>query len=201
MKKMKTKRYFAGEDVDSDYMSTDDYKNLESAATREKNEYLAGETAKTEPLKMASFGEAFKDARGRGDKTFEYMGKKYSTETAGGKKSAAPAPAAKSETKPKAGSYGEAARSGRTLGDLMTESANERERLAEAVRSGKEKTLGTKLREGFGRFGRALLTGQPQGGMKKGGKVKKMAKGGSVGSASKRADGCAQRGKTRGKMV
>ena len=38
-------------------------------------------------------------------------------------------------------------------------------------------------------------------GMKKGGKVKKMAKGGSVGSASKRADGIAQRGKTRGKMV
>lgn len=27
------------------------------------------------------------------------------------------------------------------------------------------------------------------------------AKGGMVGSASKRADGCAQRGKTRGKMV
>lgn len=35
-------------------------------------------------------------------------------------------------------------------------------------------------------------------GMKKGGKVKKMASGGS---ASKRADGCAMRGKTRGKMV
>lgn len=34
-------------------------------------------------------------------------------------------------------------------------------------------------------------------GMKKGGKVKKMASGGS---ASKRADGIAQRGKTRGKM-
>jgi hypothetical protein len=30
---------------------------------------------------------------------------------------------------------------------------------------------------------------------------KKMAKGGSVSSASKRADGCAVRGKTRGKMV
>jgi hypothetical protein len=30
---------------------------------------------------------------------------------------------------------------------------------------------------------------------------KRMAKGGSVGSASKRADGCAMRGKTRGKMV
>lgn len=37
---------------------------------------------------------------------------------------------------------------------------------------------------------------------KKGGRVKKMAKGGSVkSSASKRADGCAQRGKTKGRMV
>jgi hypothetical protein len=35
-------------------------------------------------------------------------------------------------------------------------------------------------------------------GMKKGGMVKKMAKGGS---ASSRGDGCAQRGKTRGKFV
>lgn len=34
----------------------------------------------------------------------------------------------------------------------------------------------------------------------KGGKVKKMAKGGSV-SASKRADGIARKGKTKGKMV
>ena len=33
------------------------------------------------------------------------------------------------------------------------------------------------------------------------GKVKRMAGGGSTGSASKRADGCAVRGKTRGKMV
>jgi len=32
-------------------------------------------------------------------------------------------------------------------------------------------------------------------------KIEKKAKGGMVGSASKRADGCAQRGKTRGKMV
>lgn len=38
--------------------------------------------------------------------------------------------------------------------------------------------------------------------MKRGGKVKKMAKGGSVkSSASKRGDGCAQRGKTKGRMV
>jgi hypothetical protein len=37
-------------------------------------------------------------------------------------------------------------------------------------------------------------------GARKGGYVKKMAKGGSVSSASKRADGCAVKGKTRGMM-
>ena len=37
--------------------------------------------------------------------------------------------------------------------------------------------------------------------MKKGGAVKKMASGGAVGSASKRADGCATKGKTKGRMV
>jgi hypothetical protein len=38
-------------------------------------------------------------------------------------------------------------------------------------------------------------------GMKKGGSVKKMASGGKVSSASRRADGCAIRGKTKGRMV
>lgn len=47
------------------------------------------------------------------------------------------------------------------------------------------------------------ITNAPVGGsgmpaMRKGGKVKKMAKGGT---ASKRGDGCAMRGKTKGKMV
>lgn len=36
---------------------------------------------------------------------------------------------------------------------------------------------------------------------KKGGCVKKMASGGSTGSASKRADGCATKGKTKGKII
>ena len=38
-------------------------------------------------------------------------------------------------------------------------------------------------------------------GYKKGGKIKKMASGGKVSSASKRADGCATKGKTKGKML
>ena len=52
----------------------------------------------------------------------------------------------------------------------------------------------------IGRTGANLLgSGGP--GMKKGGAVKKMASKGKVSSASKRADGCAARGKTRGRMV
>ena len=39
------------------------------------------------------------------------------------------------------------------------------------------------------------------GSMKKGGMVKKMKSGGTVSSASKRADGCAVRGKTKGRMI
>lgn len=39
------------------------------------------------------------------------------------------------------------------------------------------------------------------GGMKKGGCVKKMKTGGSTGSASKRADGIAAKGKTKGKII
>jgi hypothetical protein len=43
-----------------------------------------------------------------------------------------------------------------------------------------------------------MLSEEDQG-MKRGGKIKKMASGGSV-SASRRADGIAIKGKTRGKM-
>lgn len=44
------------------------------------------------------------------------------------------------------------------------------------------------------------LTSTPPAPKSSASEPKKMAKGGSV-SASRRADGCAQRGKTRGKMV
>ena len=46
----------------------------------------------------------------------------------------------------------------------------------------------------FGRKGRTTTA-------KNGGTMKSYAKGGSVSSASKRADGCATKGKTRGRMV
>jgi len=48
-------------------------------------------------------------------------------------------------------------------------------------------------------IGAKLAPGMQGNMMKKGGKVKKMAKGGST--ASKRADGCATKGKTKGRFV
>ena len=44
-------------------------------------------------------------------------------------------------------------------------------------------------------------SGSSEPDMKKGGAVKKYAKGGSVSSASKRADGCATKGKTKGRII
>lgn len=50
-----------------------------------------------------------------------------------------------------------------------------------------------------GRLDQSMSAGMA--GMKKGGAVKKKAKGGTVSSASKRGDGCAVKGKTKGRFV
>ena len=50
-------------------------------------------------------------------------------------------------------------------------------------------------------YGGSFRMGLAEGGKAKAKPVKKMAKGGKVSSASKRADGCATKGKTKGKMV
>jgi len=66
---------------------------------------------------------------------------------------------------------------------------------------------GLRFDQGNTRFGVGVGHGGIGAGIgakfKEGGKVKakKMAKGGSVSSASKRADGCATKGKTKGKFV
>ena len=169
--KRKVKRYEAGKEVEADYDSSDDAKNLRLAADREAVEYEgekiakplreAAAAAKAEPMKMASFGEAFKEARGRGDKTFEYMGKKYTTEVA------KPKAEAKSESKsdaPKSRTFAE-----------------------------KQAAAGEKMRGAYRSAADNLTKGARS--------IMGMKKGGMVGSASKRADGCATKGKTRGRMV
>jgi hypothetical protein len=52
----------------------------------------------------------------------------------------------------------------------------------------------------FDNFGQKEDDGSPVT-KRRGGKVKKMAKGGSVSPASKRGDGCATKGKTKGRFV
>lgn len=166
--KRKVKKFSAG----GDYASSDDAKNLISAAEREAVEYEGEKIAK--PLreaaqlakyaassqKVASFGEAFKEAKERGDKTFEYMGKKYTTETA----------------KPKAQT--------KTAGPRVTDTGDETLRLSSRRPS---PMSGMKTVSSKARLGMADLSGYKQGG--------------KVSSASKRADGCAQRGKTKGRFV
>ena len=148
----KIKKYSEG-----GYEDTDDAKNLEMAAAREK----ADAEKPAEPLKMASFKEAFAEARKAGDKTFEYMGKKYTTELA----------KPKSESKTPAGPR--ASDTGDELSRLLRRSPSPVPR-TDLMRTSKGKVS----------LGEASFK-----------------KGGPVGSASRRADGCAQRGKTRGRMV
>lgn len=162
------------------YEDTEDYKNLIKAQERETKEA-------EEPKKM-SFKDAFAAARKGGDKTFMFNGKKYTTEMAGEKKTAP----AKAEAKP-------ASMTGKEVAD-------EKRRLE--GRAGKsrlgESAFGRLLQRGMNRDSSSSSSSGSMDevvGAKKGGMIKKYAMGGSVGSASKRADGCATKGKTRGKMV
>jgi hypothetical protein len=128
-------------------------------------------TASPAPKSM-SFKEAFASARKGGGKTFEWRGKKYTTELAKPKaaapapKAAAPAPKPKYETP-----YDRMNRQNReTAATRKSAADSERATLRENIRKGMSGDTNAKT----------LLP------MKKGGMT-----------ASKRADGCAIRGKTR----
>ena len=110
-------------------------RKMQENAVAEYTDRKEKEAIMAKPLAKASFKEAFADARAAGDKTFEYMGKKYSTEMA----------------KPKA-------------------PAKRRPLPGKATEGKMSDVIGAK-------------------------------KGGMVSSASKRGDGCAIKGKTRGRMV
>jgi hypothetical protein len=158
-------------------------------------------------MATSEFGKAFREARAAGDKTFTFNGKKYTTEMADSK------PQSVGGT-PKLDKY--VPRDSDTRrGEIMT-SKNAKPR-DEYVRSG-QKSFDTETefvppdtsKYGPRRTPEALTETNKPGtrtryentetsdmSMKRGGKVKKMASGGS---ASSRGDGIAQRGKTRGKM-
>jgi hypothetical protein len=121
--------------------------------------------------KTSRFGAAFAAARRAGDKTFMFNGKKYTTDVASAKKPSGMRTSAQ-EAADDAKIFGAgAAEEGVTASGVSREARGSRS-----------------------------STDRPRGGMKKGGKVK-MASGGKVSSASKRADGCATKGKTRGRII
>ena len=124
------------------------------------------------PKKPKSFKEAFAEARSAGDKNFTWQGKKYTTALATNK----------------------SAVSSRDLADANKSS----DPLGALVRAKRFTDVGSEKDPRGRGFNRA-----PSGSdvdMRARG-FKGYAKGGSVSSASARADGCATKGKTKGKMV
>ena len=117
---------------------------------------------KEEPVqKKQTFGQAFRDARKSGDKTFMFNGKKYSTELASEKAPAKVSAQNKTESSDRSVAKAEGSFADRQAYKRATKAAQADE---------KRKAMG-------------------------------MKKGGMVSSASKRADGCATKGKTKGRMV
>jgi len=175
---MKKVRKFSNGGMD-DYDSSDDAKNLILAAEREDVERIGEDFAKSMPKKepvaapkAMSFKEAFAKHRAAGDKTFEWNGKKYTTEMASDKKRS---PAASVPTPNIA--------EGRTASGMPREARGVADK----------RTAGQKYADRQVRAADVMRrAAREQYGFKSGG---------SVGSASKRADGCAIRGKTRGRMM
>jgi hypothetical protein len=180
----------------------------------------ATESAKT-------FKQSFAAARRAGDKTFEFGGKKYSTEMAAPKAKASLQNDSKASLLNLSSSYTgneEKQRQARMAKEQALETVSPESSLIGGLGLRAMKMLAQGLagrqaaKEAAKTMGRRMekditprppqLTNEPlkigreslKLGMKKGGAVKKMASGGSVSSASKRADGIAQRGKTKGRI-
>ena len=128
------------------------------------------------PLKITpkTFGAAFSAARKRGDKTFDFKGKKYTTETKEEKVTPEAKKVMDQTRRDREGNFRAQARKS----DVDMETPEER---------------GAMNLEGFKRDKKDMEGSGEYSPFKKGGSVKS--------SASKRADGIAMRGKTRGKMV
>jgi len=170
----------------------------ETDSSVDTNEPGMKEAEPAENFKPSSFKDAFASARKAGDKTFSWQGKSYTTEMAGAPKASAPAPAVKevkadikaqqSENKaagPRVGRAGQAS----APSIRRAEPTAEGMAAANAKRAAQRESMGdTAISRAF----RALRARGESG-------APAYAKGGMT--ASKRADGIAQRGKTRGKMV
>ena len=124
-----------------------------------------------------TFGAAFSAARKRGDKTFEFKGKKFTTQTKEEKDR---------EVTPEAKKVMDTTRR-----DRESNFRNQVRKSDVAMETPEER--GAMNLKGFKRDKEDMSGSGEYSPFKKGGSVKS--------SASKRADGCAIRGKTKGRMV
>jgi hypothetical protein len=184
---MKAKRYDEGGDVEK------------------SKTYKAEPAQEGTGLKKESFSEAFARARRYGDKSFEFGGKKYTTELKGEAKAKPSKSEDTKEEKPSkedkrsrgvaAGFAGAGIGLGTAalLSGMRRSEENRKER--ELAKGREERTTKSPVRSISAE--EAAWEGEGGRSFRKGGKIKKMASGGS---ASSRGDGIAQRGKTKGRM-
>ena len=187
--KRKVKRYDEGGVTDEDLSVANASEDPIAELNKRKGWTDTGEEA-IEPKKM-SFKEAFASARKAGDKTFQWEGKKFTTEVAGEKK-----PAKVTDT----GDETSRLSARMPKPQLKYQSLADRARGYEAERE----------KSGVGMYGSTKREKVPvEDRMLKDARIKKdeqkfmgsmkFSKGGST--ASRRGDGIAQRGKTRGRIV
>jgi hypothetical protein len=175
-------------------------------------------------MALSSFQKAFKEARENGETEFEFppnSGKmfntKYKEEVKTSAKPVSPMPAApvkdtsnySNEGRSSAGTAKSSAMPD-TYRDLSGKvkvkepSGPSASQMASDMAMSGAKKIGSGISDYISNFEtpaeRRSREAKEASGMKRGGSVKKMASGGNVSSASKRADGIAQKGKTRGKM-
>jgi len=162
-------------------------------------------------MATSAFGKAFRAAREAGDKEFEFGGKKYNTKLKEETSAPAPVNASRSMAAP--------VNASRYVSPNDREMYKAQERADQGLNEDASGFLDSnKGRKTYEESGKGTVDRQDatrakpqklpepmpysefmkQQSMKHGGSVKKMASGGS---ASSRADGIAQRGKTRGTMV
>ena len=159
--------------------------------------------AEPEPEKPKTFKEAFAEARAAGDKTFTWNGKKYTTEVAGSKASAPASRAASSASSED--EYSGRARLQKMFGTAEGRANVKPDIKASDVAAAKKAGMEREARNRADLFGPATTTLKKIGArmgpqsMRDQLKAEGYAKGGMT--ASKRADGIAQRGKTRGTIV
>jgi hypothetical protein len=184
---MKKRKFNDGGMPDYEREPDEQDRKIQEGAMAEYTDRKEKEAVMAKPLAKASFKEAFADARAAGDKTFEYMGKKYTTEMAPSKPKATlkaePKAVTKVESKTTSGltNREKEIKSSGMSGKFVKGVAPDERRAPTTSSLTKEERI--RAASGGGKYVQGAVP------MKSGGSVKS--------SASKRADGCAIRGKTR----